>query len=202
MSTESISSTTNSVMGKDVFMKMLVAQLKNQDPLNPLDGTDFAAQLAQFSSLEQLTNVSSQLESLNENAAAVNNGQMAGLIGREVTVEGNTIEADGTEKTLSYTLPEDAMSGTIKIYDDNGALVKTIEFGNQSEGANSVTWNSSGMSGTYTFEVSGYNKSGSQIAGSALTTGAVSGVNFQDGSTYLVVNGQEVAFADVVSISK
>jgi flagellar basal-body rod modification protein FlgD len=163
MSTESVSSAATQVIGKDVFMKMLLAQLKNQDPLNPLDGTDFAAQLAQFSSLEQLTNVSSQLESLSGNISAMNNSQMAGLIGCGVTSDGNQILADGTQKTLSYTLPEDAVKGNVNIYDESGALVKTLEFGTQAAGTNSVTWDSSGLSGTYNYAVSGLNKNGSQI---------------------------------------
>jgi len=88
MSTTSVGSATNSVMGKDAFLKMLIAQMKNQDPLNPLNGSDFAAQLAQFSSVEQLINVSSQLESLSTNIAAMANSQMSNLIGCEVDVRG------------------------------------------------------------------------------------------------------------------
>ncbi len=202
MSTDSASSITSTAMGKDVFLKMLVAQLKNQDPLNPLDGTDFAAQLAQFSSLEQLTNMSSGFETLSEKIVALNSSQMAGLIGSEVTAEGNQIQADGTAKTLSYTLPENVVKGTVKIYDGTGTLVKTLTFGAQQAGTNSVTWDTSGLSGTYTFDVSGTNQTGASVTGSTLMTGTVTGVNFADGVSYLVVNGAEVAFEDVVSIKK
>lgn len=202
MSTDSTSSITSTAMGKDVFLKMLVAQLKNQDPLNPLDGTDFAAQLAQFSSLEQLTNMSSGLETLSEKIVALNSSQMAGLIGSQVTAEGNQIQADGTTQTLSYTLPENVVKGTVSIYDGTGTLVKTLTFGAQQAGTNSVTWDTSGLSGTYTFEVSGTNATGTSVSGSTLMTGTVTGVNFEDGVSYLVVNGAEVPFEDVVSIKK
>jgi flagellar basal-body rod modification protein FlgD len=75
---------TNAI-GKDDFFKMLIAQLKNQDPLNPADGTAFAAQLAQFSSLEQLTNLNTTLTSQNQNYANLLNVQSVNLIGKEVT---------------------------------------------------------------------------------------------------------------------
>ncbi|MBP8985344.1 MAG: flagellar hook assembly protein FlgD [Syntrophobacterales bacterium] len=202
MSTGSVGSATNSVMGKDVFLKMLIAQLKNQDPLNPLSGADFAAQLAQFSSVEQLINVSSQLESLNTNIAAMANSQMSNLIGCEVTFEGNTVAADGTAKTLSYSLPEDVAKGTVSIYDEKGKLVKTIDFGSQQAGVNSVTWNPGSLTGTYTFQVNAQNKSGSTVKGTTLAKGTVSGITFKNGSSYLVVGGQEVAFSTVASVRR
>jgi flagellar basal-body rod modification protein FlgD len=85
--------TSNSVtsqsqaLGKDEFFKMLIAQLKNQDPLNPLDGTAFSAQLAQFSSLEQLTNLNAALTAQNQNFTSLLNAQSVNLIGKEVTAE-------------------------------------------------------------------------------------------------------------------
>ncbi len=202
MSTTSVGSATNSVMGKDAFLKMLIAQMKNQDPLNPLNGSDFAAQLAQFSSVEQLINVSSQLESLSTNIAAMANSQMSNLIGCEVAFEGNMVEADGTAKALTYSLPEDVTEGTVSIYDEKGKVVKTVEFGSQQAGVNSVTWDPGSLTGTYTFQVSARNKSGSTVNGTTLATGTVSGVTFKNGSSYLVVGGQEVAFSAVTSVRK
>jgi flagellar basal-body rod modification protein FlgD len=202
MSVGSISGAVSDVIGKDVFLKMLVAQLKNQDPLNPLDGTDFAAQLAQFSSLEQLTNLGSQLQTLTEGINSMNNSQMTGLIGCNVSVAGNRIEADGTVKNLFYALPENVVKGEVNVYDNTGALVKTIEIGSQTAGTNSVTWDSNGLYGNYSFEVKGINKNGDEFLGSTLSTGTVTGVNFQNGSTYLMVNGRNIAFSDIASISR
>ncbi len=82
-------------IGKDDFFKMLIAQLKHQDPLNPLDGTAFAAQLAQFSSLEQLTNLNATLTSQNKNYENLINAQSINLIGREITAR----NVDGTDET-------------------------------------------------------------------------------------------------------
>ena len=77
-------------MGKDEFLKMLVAQLKHQDPMNPMDGTAFTAQLAQFSSLEQLQNINTQLTSFTKQQQSLGNAQAVNLIGREVLAKGDT----------------------------------------------------------------------------------------------------------------
>jgi flagellar basal-body rod modification protein FlgD len=90
------SSVKTDPMGKDAFFKMLVAQLRNQDPLNPMDGSAFAAQLAQFSSLEQLTNLNSALTAQNQNFANLLNAQSVNLIGKEVTANRTDASTFGT----------------------------------------------------------------------------------------------------------
>ena len=112
------SMSTDRVMGKEEFLKMLVAQLKNQNPLNPLDGTEFTAQLAQFSSLEQLQNVYAELKALSQRQASLNNSQLLGLIGREVTLKGNTFTASGAPVDLSYNLAQNANRVWVQIYDE------------------------------------------------------------------------------------
>ncbi|MEN6319151.1 MAG: flagellar hook capping FlgD N-terminal domain-containing protein [Syntrophaceae bacterium] len=194
---------TKSAMGKEDFLKMLLAQLKNQDPLNPVDSKDFAAQLAQFSSLEQLQNVNTQLGSLGSSLSLLTNGQLANIIGNEVSAKGNTINVKGSSNTLYYNLPSDIGSGTIKIYNSTGNLVKTLTVGSQKAGVNSTTWDCSKItSGTYTYEVSASDGNGNNVSVSALTTGTVTGVTFKNGSPYVTVNGKEIAFSDVVSIGK
>ncbi len=193
--------TKETEIGKDVFLKMLVAQLKNQNPLSPLDGTDFAAQLAQFSSLEQLTNMSTQMENLAASIGSMVNSQLVTMIGSEVTANGDTITADGTAKTLIYSLPSDIKSGEVDIYDSSSRLVAQLPIGSAKAGINTTVWNGSGT-GTYTFAVSGTDLQGNSVSGTTMITGKVTGVNFQDGSSYLVVNGQSIAFGDVVSVNK
>lgn len=189
-------------IGKDVFLKMLVAQLKNQNPLNPMDGTDFAAQLAQFSSLEQLTNMSTQMEKLSSSIGSMVNSQLVDLIGSNVTAKGNSIIADGAVKALTYTLPCDIKSGDVGIYDSNSNLVARLPIGSAKAGLNTMVWNSSGRTGNYTFAVSGTDLQGKTVSGTTMTSGTVTGVNFQNGSSSLVVNGQNIAFGDIITISK
>src|SRR5210317_754089 len=81
----------SNVMGKDDFLNLLITQLQNQDPLKPTDSTEFTAQLAQFSSLEQLGNVNENLKQLQDFQASINNSQAVSLIGKEITATGNSL---------------------------------------------------------------------------------------------------------------
>ena len=201
--TTSSSLTKNTIMGKDDFLKMLIAQLKNQDPLNPLDGSNFAAQLAQFSSLEQLQNMNTKLETLGTSFSSLNNVQVANLIGNEVSAKGNTTTVEGSTNTMYYNLPSDVKQGTVKIYNAEGTLMKTFSFGSQKAGTNSLTWNSSNVSaGTYTFEVSATDSSGNDVSVTSMVTGKVTGATFKNNVPYLTVNGQDIAFAEILSVRK
>jgi flagellar basal-body rod modification protein FlgD len=195
--------TNKNVMGKDDFLKMLIAQLKNQDPLNPLDGTNFAAQLAQFSSLEQLQNMNTHLTALTSSLSSTNNSQMVGLIGNAVVANGNSVTVSGATTKLAYNLSKSASQGTIRINDSQGNLVQTLSFGSQQAGSNTMNWNTTSVQpGTYTFTVSAVDSKGNPVAASTMTTGLVTGVTFQNGVPYLSVNGQNVAFGDILCITK
>ena len=122
--------TSNKTLGKDDFLKMLLAQLKNQDPLNPVNGTDFAAQLAQFTSLEQMTNMSTQLQNMSSAQNASTEAQSISLIGKQVTTSaGNNFAVNADTTALTYSLDKDATQVTVSIYDANGTLVNTLNFG-------------------------------------------------------------------------
>ena len=196
--------TSTSTMGKDDFLTMMIAQLQHQDPLNPLDGTDFTAQLAQFSSLEQLTNVNDQLEILGLYQASLNNAQSVSLIGKEITAIGDVVKVEDTSAELAYNLSESAEEVTIKIYDEGANLVDTLGFGSQQEGENSVTWDCSSVeAGNYSFEVSAIDANGDAISAYTLITGEVTGISFQGGFyPYLSVNGQDILLGNVISVNE
>ena len=86
-------------MSKDDFLKMLIAQLKNQDPTSPQQGTEFATQMAQFASVEQLTNVNMALQSQNQNSLNLISAQAINLIGKEITAQ-TAADKDGTPGTV------------------------------------------------------------------------------------------------------
>jgi flagellar basal-body rod modification protein FlgD len=201
--TTSASQSNKNVLGKEDFLKMLIAQLKNQDPLNPVDGKDFAAQLAQFSSLEQLQNMSTQLGSLGTSISSMSNSQLVNLIGNEVSANGNTTEVQGSTNTLYYNLPSDVKQGVVKIYDAQGALVRTLSLGSQKAGINSLTWSCLNVpAGTYTFGVSATDASGKDVSPTTMVTGKVTSTTFKNGVPYLTVNGQDIAFSDIISVRK
>jgi len=199
--TSSTTSKTKS-LGKDDFLKMLVAQLKNQDPLKPMDGTEFAAQLAQFSSLEQLTNMNTQLENLGLYQTTMNNTQAVNLLGKVVTVnQGNQFQVDGATADFSYNLPTDAAQVSISILDASGREIDRIDAGKQTAGLQNVTWNRGNNSnGMYSYKVNAVDAGGNAVTAESMMTGKVTAVQYKDNAIYLTVNNQEIAFSDVVAV--
>ena len=205
VSTTGVTSTKASsakIVGKDEFMKMLVAQLKNQNPLNPMDGTDFAAQLAQFSSLEQLSNLNTELKAQSVNQMTLGYAQSVSMIGKEVVANtGNTVTANGQTVSLNYNLAKDAQSVTMSVMDKNGKLVKTWEEPAQKAGLNKATWDCSGVEkGDYTFQVTARDSSGGLVSADTMTSGLVTAVHFRSNQILATVNGCEVALSDILEI--
>ena len=168
-----------------------------------MDGTAFTAQLAQFSSLEQLQNINTQLSAFTKQQQSLGNTQAVNLIGKDVLARGSSLSADGSPVTLSYSLGADTASGQVQIYDSNGMLVDTLSFKNQKQGLNSITWNCpSSAKGTYSFAVSALDNSGKAVSADTLVQGTVTGVNYRDSATYLNVGGREIGFSDVISVKQ
>lgn len=196
------SATNMKTVGKDEFMKLLLAQLKNQDPLKPMDGTDFAAQLAQFSSLEQLSNLNTELKSQSVNQMTIGYAQSVNMIGKEVVADsGNTVTVSGPSTVLSYRLSNNAQDTTISIMDKNGKVVKTLTEGGQRAGINKVTWDSAGIeTGDYTYQVIAKNASGGLVSADTMTAGLVTAVHFRGNQILATVNGQEISLNNITEI--
>jgi flagellar basal-body rod modification protein FlgD len=203
--------TAKSELDKDAFLSLLVAQMQNQNPLEPMDNTEYIAQLAQFSSLEQMNNMNDLLsQSIDANyllAQSINNTMAANYIGKEVKLSGDTIQASGQESyTLGYNLPSEAKSVTVEIYDKDGHLVRTIENASTEEGDNTVKWdmkNSNGKTvsdGDYTYKIKAKSSSGDEITATQFLVGTVSSVKYTDDGTKFVMNGVEYDLSDVIEI--
>lgn len=194
-------------LGRDDFLNLLVTQLQYQDPLNPMDSTDFTAQLAQFSSLEQLTNMNDQLQVLTDTQSALRNAQAVAYIGETVLCEGNGTQiADGRPQPLHVHLAAPAADVFVSIYDDTGALRASTTAGAMAAGRGSIDWPGTDMNdnplpnGHYRFEVAAVDASGNAVAVSPRSAGRVSGVAFEDGQAALVVNGQSIRLEDVIEV--
>lgn len=194
-------------LGKQDFLQLLVTQLQNQDPLQPMENTEFVAQLAQFSSLEQLTNVNDQLAGVQMGQISISNLQATDLVGQEITARGDHFNYDGTGGTdLSFELGEDAVGGEVSIYDEYGGLVTTIELGAQDAGLSSVHWDGRTDSGTmagagrYSMEITAHDAEDNPVDVSTFFTGEVTGIFFDQGLTELEVEGSRVRLGDIVSI--
>ncbi len=145
--TEKTESTINTQsLGKDDFLKLLLAQMQNQDPLNPTDNTEFVAQLAQFSSLEQMTQMNSNLESMIENNVqttdSINRAMMVNYFGMNINAEVSDFVFDGEQPVdLNFILESGFTTGKIEIMDSEGNLVRTLSLKSMEAGNGTVTWN-------------------------------------------------------------
>jgi flagellar basal-body rod modification protein FlgD len=199
----------NSVMGKEDFLSLLVAQLQHQDPLNPSESTEFTAQLAQFSSLEQLQNIDATLTGFQVYQSTSNNIQSSSFIGKTVTATGNMFGVnDGKPDSIQFDLENDADSVYIQIYDNFGGFVTDIEAGARQAGGQGVVWDGRDSNGTpvadgsYSFTVMAMNTDGDTVKSTSYTTGIVTGIDYKTGATNLLINDQEVPISSVIRISE
>jgi flagellar basal-body rod modification protein FlgD len=195
------------VMGKDDFLRLLVTQLQAQDPLNPMDSTGFTAQLAQFSSLEQLQNINSSIGTLNTSQSVLTNSQAVGFIGKQITAVGDQVRVEQSQNTpLQFHLDRDAARVYAKLYNADGNFTRDIECGSMPSGQNSISWDNLDYlggrvpDGTYNFEIMAVDAEGHAVNSSTFTQGTVSGVNFKDGRAYLVTEGREIPLGDVYQV--
>lgn len=197
------------ILDKDDFLLLLVAQLKAQDPLKPMDSTEFTAQLAQFSSLEQLYNVNDNLEYLQLYQASMNNSQAVSLIGKSIKASGNAIAAHGgNADPIHFALASDADGVFVSIYDATGALVKTIESGGFGAGEQTIQWdgtNNEGQKvadGAYAFEIIAIDENENVVDTATFTVAKVTGITFKNGIVYLVAGNKEIPIGDVVEVTE
>ena len=197
-------------LGQDGFMKLLAHQLKNQDPMKPMDQKDFSANLAQFSQLEQLTAMNKKMDSVNANAIDDKRVQGAAFLGRKVVTSGTSIDysGDGKDVRVPFFLDQPAKNVVINILDNKNQLIARIEKQDLNKGMQDVTWDGVGFDGqiaakeTYHFEVIGFDENNTKFMGSTRAEGLVQGIHFEDGETILdLSNGKKVFLKDVQSFS-
>jgi flagellar basal-body rod modification protein FlgD len=181
-------------LGKDEFLKLFIAQIQYQDPLNPLDSAEFTAQLAQFSSVEQLYGMNSKLgnieETMNNQSEQRDN---LGYIGKTVKADDNTMNVDnGTVQSGSYNLDGSGYV-TIDVYDSDGVIVRTFYKGWEDKGEHDLNWDGRDDSGaiagdgSYTFEVTARDEDGFYVPSNTYISGEVTGITYQDGQPYLMI---------------
>jgi len=205
------SSDTNADISKSEFLQLMITQLQYQDPLNPTDSVDYSAQLAQFSSLEQLTNLNDKLSQLVETnyylTQSVYNTMTTNLIGKEAKVSSDELVNSGQDSiTLGFNLSGTPTSTTIKIYNSAGKLVRTIDDGSFSSGDNKLSWdftddNGNALAnGTYTFKVEAKGTGDTDLTASTFVYGSIGSVKYTDSGTMVVINGVSYSISDLLEI--
>jgi len=199
----------NQAMGKDAFLKLLVAQISHQDPLKPMDDTAYVAQLAQFSSLEQQTTSNKMLELLATQQQGLANTAAMGLVGKDVTVRGGsvTLGGDGVGVVAPFKIADGAEKVQVVVRDGSGNVVRRSDLGAQEAGRIDYRWDGrsdSGVSmpaGRYSVSVEATKAGGQKVGVELESTGRVRAVSFEGGIAKLVLDsGLTVAAADLVKV--
>ncbi len=196
--------TTQQDLGKkDIFLKLLVAQMSNQDPLKPQDPTKMASQLAQFNMVEQQLKTNKLLGELVKTGGAASPNHpsqaSASYLGHTVTVNSDRLHLTTPPATFQAVLDAPATQLSVSIVDASGNTVRTMQIMNPSQGANAITWDgltSTGAKapqGDYRIVLSASDLQGKTVHASALQSGQVTAVRFTDSGTQLVVNGIAVS---------
>ena len=203
-------------LGRDAFLQLLVTQLSNQDPLNPQEGHEFAAQLAQFTSVEQLATIGQTLGAQSEmlaglaaglDAAALRQGELteslakradltsaAGLIGKTVEAQGNHAVWDGrAPATVGVTLDRPAADVRVVVRDAAGQPVRTLALGHRGAGRNAAAWDGLDDAGrpvppgAYAFTVEASDAAGDPVGATPFTRGRVDRVTIEaDGARFWI----------------
>lgn len=198
----------NDKLDKDAFMKLMLAQMKNQDPTNPLKSHEMAAQLAQFSGVEQMMNINTTLNDMKNAQKPTESFQALNLIGKAVAGDSAKVIRVKGDKThdFTYNLPDDAQDIKIKVRNETGDVVRTVDIKNQKKGEQTWTWNGQSEQGTttpageYQFLIEAKTSSGKKLYVKTDFEGMISGISYSHEGPVLLVGNQSVKFKDVKKI--
>lgn len=196
-------------LDKDDFMKLFVAQLQHQDPLNPDDGAEMASKLAQFNSLEQMMNVNKNLEKMASNQNTSQNLQLVNYIGNEVTIAGGRLNLkEGTHNSVEYFVKAPSTQTHMEVRDTSGTVVFENDLGSVTMGNHQFKWDGKAKDGrvlsdgTYTFSISARNIDGQDIPVEIKTKAIVTGVDITDKGGAVYTNYGKVKFDEIEAVGK
>lgn len=198
----------NNQLDKDAFLKLMLTQMKYQDPTNPMQSHEMAAQLAQFTSLEQLNNINESLDHMKNSQSPNTNFQALAFIGKKVSGDSSklTRTAGDTKHAFNFELLGDAAKVKVVVKDAGGNVVRNLEFTNMKKGSNSIEWNGladDGMPtrpGEYKFTVEGQASNGAKVFSKTSFEGRITGLNYTAEGPILMVGNQSIKLSDVKKI--
>ncbi len=192
-------------LGADALLQLLITQLKHQDPLDPLDSTQFLAQMAQFTMIGELDNLNRNMILTQR---STNTAWALSLIGQEVEANGSAFDYPGSGPVpLTYSLPQAARSATVEILNQQGQVVRTIQVGAQEAGVQSIEFDGKDQSGRllppgrYLYRVTAAGSDGRGLSGVTTSSGTVRGIEFSGDPLVLVLDGALVPLTSVIRVS-
>ncbi len=193
-------------LGRDSFLTLFIAQLEHQDPLNPLESQEFTAQLAQFSSLEQLYNLNDTLDSIKTSQDESSRFQVLNLIGKDIMAEGAMVALTEDDPAVGGFVLEGLADCRALILDADGYPIREMALGVLGVGEHTFEWDGKDDAGTfqepgaYGFEVIATDTLGERVSVSAMIRGQVTRINLEDASPVLYVGDIPVSLSSVIDI--
>ena len=185
------------------FMKLLVAQMQNQDPLAPMDNAQMTSQLAQLNTVSGINQLNSTLASALSSLQATQTMQASSLIGREVLVPGTTLQLSEGQAKMGVDLEQSVDSLKLTVLDSAGQALRSIDLGSQPAGPSQLVWDgatdagATAADGRYSFALEAL-RNGQPVTATALSAAQVGGVSLSNNSVRLSLPGMgDVALADV-----
>lgn len=198
----------NQTVDKQEFLLLFIEQLKNQDPLAPMEPDQLTAQLAQFSTVEQLTAVNDKLTGLTDTTQKQITSAMLTMLGKDVEFEGDQVQlSDGEATGIHYTIGEDVETMIATIRNAQGNIVDVVDIGAKDAGSYDFAWDGKAKNGavlpngTYTVDIAAQiNKGDDPLGVITLSRGTVEGVDLSSDPPTLTVNGQAIPYDAVTRI--
>jgi flagellar basal-body rod modification protein FlgD len=199
-------------LGKDDFLQLLVTKLQNQDPMNPSNDESFIAELAQFSSLEQMNNIADGITTANKysymSMQSINNSMASSLIGKQVEANYSDIYVTKADTpTLAFTSTQAAQSVTFTITDSSGTVINKFTRDGVSTGINTYTWDGTDSkgntvdSGYYSVAATCTTAAGTTFQPTMGVTGVVDSVLYKNNAAYVKIGTMEIALGDIKEVS-
>ncbi|MFD1384423.1 flagellar hook assembly protein FlgD [Rhodanobacter aciditrophus] len=202
--TSGLTDSSSALADQDVFLQLYIEQLKNQDPTSPQETGDMVSQMAQFSSLEQLTSMAAQMSSMSESLISSQALTASTLVGSYVYVDQETASVvDGSSTYVKTSFTDDSVSNTLKIYNSSGELVDSVSLTDEE-----YVWDGTDAEGnvvddgTYTFIATSTNSDGEVTQLTTQIPARINGVtiNGEDGTTLNVADYGKLALTDELEI--
>jgi flagellar basal-body rod modification protein FlgD len=198
----------NNALDKDAFMKLMLTQMKYQDPTNPMQNHEMAAQLAQFSTLEQMNNMNKTLELMKDGQKPQTDFQALNFVGKMVAGDSSKLVRSNGDKfhDFNFELMNDASEVSVQVKDAEGTVIRTLKATNLKKGQNTVNWNglnedgAAARPGEYRFVIEAKNSAGTKLVAKTQFDGKITGLNFTPNGPVLLVGNQTVKLQDVKRI--
>lgn len=190
----------------DTFLKLLVTQLRNQDPLDPMDTNQFTTQLVQFSGVEQQIQQNSNLEKLIAAQQNATYASLASYLGQTIEADGNNVALQEGRAEIGYTLAGESAKTTITVRDATGAIVRTAS-GETTSGSHSFTWDGTDANGAllpdgaYTIDVAASDRDGAAVTTTQRVYGRVTSTSIENGSVDLMLGTVPISLDKVRGIA-